>query len=115
MRRIRLLFYPHNLGPNVYHESETVTKYEIMDGAPVRGIASFYVNFLFFCDGTRSLLSYLRIISSSHYKGESIPIRLFLSGFELTPTLKDVAKKFSVRYYLNLVLIDEDVRQLFIQ
>lgn len=24
-------------GPNVYHESETVTKYEIMDGAPVKG------------------------------------------------------------------------------
>ena len=43
--------------------------------------------------------------------GESIPIRLFLSGFELTPTLKDVAKKFSVRYFLNLVLIDEEVRR----
>lgn len=70
-------------GPNVYHESETVTKYEIMDGAPVRG--------------------------------ESIPIRLFLSGFDLSPTLKDVAKKFSVRFYLNLVLIDEDDRRYFKQ
>eukprot|EP00042_Codosiga_hollandica_P035232 m.259323 g.259323 ORF g.259323 m.259323 type:complete len:314 (-) comp54584_c0_seq7:1659-2600(-) len=70
-------------GPNVYHESETITKYEIMDGAPV--------------------------------KGESIPIRLFLSGFELTPTMRDVAKKFSVRYYLNLVLIDEEDRRYFKQ
>eukprot|EP00050_Salpingoeca_kvevrii_P011922 m.18951 g.18951 ORF g.18951 m.18951 type:complete len:151 (-) comp3709_c0_seq1:187-639(-) len=69
--------------PNVYHESETVTKYEIMDGAPVRG--------------------------------ESIPIRLFLSGFDLTPTFRDVNKKFSVRYYLNLVLVDEEDRRYFKQ
>lgn len=24
--------------PNVYNESETITKFEIMDGAPVRGL-----------------------------------------------------------------------------
>ena len=28
----------HCVGPNVYHESETVTKFEIMDGAPVKGL-----------------------------------------------------------------------------
>lgn len=70
-------------GPNMYHESETVTKYEIMDGAPV--------------------------------KGESIPIRLFLAGFELSPTMRDVHKKFSVRYFLNLVLVDEEDRRYFKQ
>merc|ERR1740117_1709383 len=43
-------------GPNLYNESETITKFEIMDGAPVRG--------------------------------ESIPIRLFLNGFDLSPTYK---------------------------
>jgi vacuolar protein sorting-associated protein 26 len=42
--------------------------------------------------------------------GEMIPIRLFLGGFELTPTFRDVNKKFSVRYYLNLVLIDFENR-----
>ena len=26
-----------NSGPNSYNESETIAKYEIMDGAPVRG------------------------------------------------------------------------------
>lgn len=26
-------------GPNTYNENETIAKYEIMDGAPVRGIA----------------------------------------------------------------------------
>lgn len=70
-------------GANLYNESETVTKYEIMDGSPVRG--------------------------------ECIPVRLFLSGFELTPTYKDVNKKFSVRYYLNLVLIDQEDRRYFKQ
>ena len=67
--------------PNQYNESETITKFEIMDGAPVRG--------------------------------ETIPIRLFLGGFELTPTFRDVNKKFSTRYYLNLVLIDEENRRYF--
>lgn len=69
--------------PNQYNESETITKFEIMDGAPVRG--------------------------------ETIPIRLFLGGFELTPTFRDVNKKFSTRYYLNLVLIDEENRRYFKQ
>ena len=44
--------------------------------------------------------------------GESIPIRLFLAGFDLGPSMRDVNKKFSVRYYLNLVLVDEEVRLL---
>ena len=61
-----------------------VAKFEIMDGAPVRG--------------------------------ESIPIRLFLSGFDnLTPTFRNVSNKFSVRYMLNLVLIDEEDRRYFKQ
>ncbi|MEQ2236189.1 Vacuolar protein sorting-associated protein 26B-like protein, partial [Ilyodon furcidens] len=70
-------------GPSVYHENDTIAKYEIMDGAPVRG--------------------------------ESIPIRLFLAGYDLTPTMRDINKKFSVRYYLNLVLIDEEERRYFKQ
>ncbi|GIY12055.1 vacuolar protein sorting-associated protein 26B-like [Caerostris darwini] len=70
-------------GPNSYSDNETVAKYEIMDGAPVRG--------------------------------ESIPIRVFLAGYDLTPTMKDINKKFSVRYYLNLVLVDEEDRRYFKQ
>lgn len=49
------------------------------------------------------------------FLGESIPIRLFLAGYELTPTFKDVNKKFSVRYFLNLVLVDEEERRYFKQ
>ncbi|UJR25513.1 hypothetical protein I4U23_006859 [Adineta vaga] len=70
-------------GPNIYAETETIAKYEIMDGAPVRG--------------------------------ESIPIRLFLGGYDLTPTMKDIQRKFSVRYFLNLVLVDEEERRYFKQ
>lgn len=70
-------------GPNTFTENETIAKYEIMDGAPV--------------------------------KGESIPIRVFLAGYDLTPTMRDVHKKFSVRYYLNLVLMDTEDRRYFKQ
>lgn len=44
-----------------------------------------------------------------------IPIRLFLNGFDLSPTFRDVNKKFSIRYYLNLVLVDDDNRRYFKQ
>jgi len=69
--------------PNVYTETETLTKFEIMDGAPV--------------------------------KGESIPVRLFLGAFDLTPTYKSICNKFSVKYLLNLVLVDEEDRRYFKQ
>lgn len=48
-------------------------------------------------------------------QGESIPIRLFLAGYDLTATMRDVNKKFSVRYFLNLVLVDEEDRRYFKQ
>lgn len=70
-------------GPNIFTENETIAKYEIMDGAPV--------------------------------KGESIPIRVFLAGYDLTPTMRDINKKFSVKYFLNLVLMDTEDRRYFKQ
>lgn len=54
--------------------------------------------------------SYLRSVA-----GETIPIRLFLGGFDLTPTFRDVNKKFNTRYYLNLVLVDEENRRYYKQ
>lgn len=52
-------------GAQQYNESETITKFEVMDGAPVRG--------------------------------ECIPIRLFLANYNLTPTYRNIANKFSVK------------------
>jgi len=89
--------------PNQYNESETITKFEIMDGAPVRGASPQSHP----CFSTHPLT-----LCST---GETIPIRLFLGGFELTPTFREVNKKFSTRYYLNLVLIDEENRRYFKQ
>jgi vacuolar protein sorting-associated protein 26 len=71
-------------------ESETLTRFELMDGCPVRG--------------------------------EVIPIRMPLAGLDLTPTLNTGAGApggggglFSVRYFLNLVLLDEEDRRYFKQ
>lgn len=71
------------IGSNEQTESETLAKFEVMDGAPVRG--------------------------------ECIPIRLFLKAYDLTPSYKNVNNKFKVRYFLNLVLIDEEDRRYFKQ
>lgn len=70
-------------GTNTYVETETLSKFELMDGVPVRG--------------------------------ESIPVRLFLSPYELTPTYHNINNKFSVKYFLNLVLVDEEDRRYFKQ
>ena len=48
-------------------------------------------------------------------KDEVIPIRLYLKSFNLSPTYRTVQSKFSVRYYLNLVLVDEEERRYFKQ
>merc|ERR1711924_147341 len=57
-------------------DNETLTKFEIIDGAPV--------------------------------KDQCVPVRLYLTGFDLTPTYKNVQNKFSVKYFLSLVLVDEE-------
>lgn len=64
--------------PNQYNESETITKFEIMDGAPVRG--------------------------------ETIPIRLFLGGFELTPTFRD-GKQLHSEY--GIFSLDDSIADTF--
>lgn len=68
---------------NQHSDNETLTKFEIMDGAPV--------------------------------KDQCIPVRLYLTGFDLTPSYKNVQNKFSVRYFLSLVLVDEEDRRYFKQ
>jgi len=46
--------------------------------------------------------------------GEVVPVRLFLSHYDgLTPTYKNVSQHFSVRYFLNVIIIDEMNRRYF--
>lgn len=70
-------------GQNSVTENETLSKFEIMDGAPV--------------------------------KGELVPVRFYLASTDLTPTYENVNNRFSCRYSLNLVLIDEHDRRYFKQ
>jgi len=69
--------------PNLHIQTENVTKFEIMDGCPL--------------------------------KGETIPVRLFLGGLNLTPTYKSVHNKFSVKYFITLMLVDDEDRRYFKQ
>uniref|UniRef100_A0AAV1T8B5 Vacuolar protein sorting-associated protein 26 n=1 Tax=Peronospora matthiolae TaxID=2874970 RepID=A0AAV1T8B5_9STRA len=68
-------------GPQQHSELETITTFEVMDGAPSQG--------------------------------ESIPVRMYLAPYTLTPTYHNVQNQFSVKYFLNLVLVDEEDRQYF--
>ena len=81
-------------------ENETMSKFEIMDGAPVRGSVTYAKPIK-----TRFDIPWLCVVgSASNFTpciccdaGESIPVRLFLSSFPLVPTQRDVCNKFSVR------------------
>lgn len=44
-----------------------------------------------------------------------VPIRMHIGCYDLTPTYKDVNNYLSVKYYLKLVIIDEDDKQYFKQ
>ena len=68
---------------NAQPDSTVITKFEIMDGGPI--------------------------------KNETIPIRFFLKPYELTPTMMNVNNKFSVQYFINLVLTDVEDRKYFKQ
>lgn len=46
---------------------------------------------------------------------ETIPIRLFLSAYKLTPSYININNRFSVQYFLNLVLIDVEDRRYYKQ
>lgn len=72
-------------GTSAASSSQTLVKHKAMDGAPV--------------------------------KGEVTPVKLCLRGIpaDLTPTYSAGNNRFSVRYFLNLVLVDEDDRRYFKQ
>ncbi|CCC67471.1 hypothetical protein NCAS_0A09130 [Naumovozyma castellii] len=53
------------------------------------------------------------IMDGSPVKGESIPIRLFLGGYDLIPNMS--CNYFNVKNYLSLVIIDEAGRRYFKQ
>lgn len=63
----------------------------------------------------KEIVTKYEIMDGCPARGESIPIRLFLKGADIIPTMRDIDKKFSLRWYINLVLLDEDDRKYFKQ
>ncbi len=57
------------------------------------------------------LLAQFELMDGAPVRGECIPIRLFMSALDLTPTYRNINNKFSVKYYLNLVLVDQEDRR----
>lgn len=48
-------------------------------------------------------------------RGEIIPIRMYFSGIELTPSYKNINNRLSVKHAINLILVDEEDRRYFKQ
>lgn len=63
----------------------------------------------------QALLCKYEIMDGAPVKNECVPIRFFLSPYELTPTYPNVNNKFSVQYFINLVLIDGDDKRYYKQ
>ena len=53
------------------------------------------------------------IFLKSTSKDEIVPVRMYLSNYDLTPTYNNINNKFSVKYYISLVLIDSNDRRYF--
>lgn len=62
-----------------------------------------------------AILCRFEIMDGAPVKNEIIPIRFFLAPYELTPTYQNVNNKFSVKYYINLVLFDSKDKRYFKQ
>jgi len=53
------------------------------------------------------------IMDGCPIKDEVVPIRMYLKAFDLNPSFNKVANKFSVKYFLNIILIDNEERRYF--
>ncbi|KAJ3446512.1 vacuolar protein sorting-associated protein [Anaeramoeba flamelloides] len=53
------------------------------------------------------------IMDGAPVQGDKIPIRFFLRSLNLTPTFPQINNIFSVRYFLNLVLVDKKEKRYF--
>ena len=62
-----------------------------------------------------AILCRFEFMDGAPIKNEIVPIRFFLSPYELTPTYKNVNNKFSVQYIINLVLFDAKDKRYFKQ
>ena len=66
-----------------------------MDGSPIKGLDFYNYN--------------------KEFIDEIVPIRMYLSNYDLGPTLSNVNNKFQVKYFISLVLVDYSGRRYFKQ
>ena len=64
---------------------------------------------------SEKIVATYELIDGGPYKNETIPFRFFLSPYNLTPTYIDIASYFSSRYFLNLVIKDQENNKYFKQ
>ena len=53
------------------------------------------------------------LIDGGPSKNEKIPFRFFLKSYNLTPSYPDIEGFFGVKYFLNLVVVDDDENRYF--
>ena len=62
-----------------------------------------------------NVITRYEIMDGGPTKYEKIPIRFFLKPYGLTPTYMNINNRFSVQYFINLVLTDVEDRKYFKQ
>ena len=66
-------------------------------------------------NSVQKIITSFELIDGGPYKNETIPFRFFLAPYNLTPSYIDIAGNFSVRYYLNLIIKDQNNNRYFKQ
>jgi vacuolar protein sorting-associated protein 26 len=61
------------------------------------------------------IVASFEILDGTPKTGDSMPIRLFLSSYSLSPTMRNIEERFTVKYYLNLVIVDDVGNKYFKQ
>ena len=61
------------------------------------------------------ILGRFEVMDGQPVRSDSVPIRLFLVQFPLNPTYRNICGAANVRYFLNLVVTDEDERKMYIR
>ena len=56
------------------------------------------------------MISKFEIIDGQPFEKDIIPLRLFIGSFNLTPTYKDINSFFSVKYFLKILILDNEER-----
>ena len=61
------------------------------------------------------LISKYEIVDGCPADGDVVPIRMFLNGFTLSPTYKELNNVMSIKYFLKFVVFDDDGKSFYKQ